>query len=149
MAASGMGEGASRIVSEMSMYRDQLLAQRESIEAQLVSIDGAISAMGGSGGSGISGGGYGGGRSGRGPGRPRGTGRRGRPRGSGGRAGSLQPMMVQVLRQRGGAMTPQEIADAVVRAGYKTKSASLVKAVSNALPKTREIKRVGRGQYSA
>jgi hypothetical protein len=121
----------------MTVYRDQLVAQRESINAQLAGIEGALSAMGTGGSAAMII-----------PGRP-GRRRRGRPKGTGGRPGSLKPMVVQVLRQRGGPMSPQEIADAVVRAGYKTKTENLTKAVSNALPQIREIRRVGRGQYSA
>jgi len=143
-APAAGGEAATRIVSEMSAYREHLVAQRESIEAQLSGIENAMSAMG-TGAMIVPG------RPGRPSGRPagrRGRRGRGRPKGSGGRSGSLKPMVVQVLRQRGGAMTPQEIATAVVRAGYRTKAGNLTKAVSNALPDIREVKRVGRGQYS-
>jgi len=83
----------------------------------------------------------------RGPGRPPGSGaRRGRKPG---REGSLKQMIVKVLRQRQKPHTPQEIADSVVRAGYKTSSDNLTKSVSNALPTISEVKKVGRGLYQA
>jgi len=132
-SGGNFGEAASRILVEMSSYRDQLVAQRESINTQLAGIENAMNAMGTRSSSMVV------------PGRPR----RGRPKGSGGRENSLKPMIVRVLRQRGSIMTPQEISDAVVRAGYSSRSDNLTKAVSNALPLIREIKKIGRGQYSA
>jgi hypothetical protein len=75
-----------------------------------------------------------------------GGGRRGRRPG---RPGSLKQMIVQVLRQRGSPHTPTQIADSVVKAGYKTSSENLVKSVSNTLPQLPEVKKVGRGLYQA
>jgi len=75
--------------------------------------------------------------------------RRGRPPGKGSRAGSLKDMIVKVLRQRSKPLTPQEIADGVVGAGYKTASKNLTKAVSNALPTLKAVRKVDRGLYQA
>jgi len=58
-------------------------------------------------------------------------------------------MIVKVLRQRSKPLTPQEIADSVVRAGYKTSSENLTKSVSNTLPKLSEVRKVDRGLYQA
>ena len=58
-------------------------------------------------------------------------------------------MIVQVLRQRSQPHTPQEIANSVVKAGYKTSSNNLTKSVSNTLPLLSEVKKVGRGLYQA
>jgi len=143
VSGAGMGPGADRILSEMSSYREQLVAQRESIEEQLGALEGAMSAMGS-------------GRmmipsrsgAGRSVGRPSGRGP-GRPKGSGNREGTLKSTMIKVLKQTGSPMSPQAIASAVIRAGYKTKTSNLTKAVSNALPTMKEIRRVGRGQYRA
>ena len=67
----------------------------------------------------------------------------------GARAGSLKDRIVKVLRQRTKPMTPKDIAAAVRNAGYKTKAKDLTKAVSNALPEMKMVKRVDRGLYSA
>jgi hypothetical protein len=52
-----------------------------------------------------------------------------------------------VLHQKSRPYSPQQIADGVVRAGYKTSSPNLTKSVSNALPKLSEVKKIGRGLY--
>jgi len=123
------GEGAIRVLREMEAYRDTLIFRRSTIEHQIAGIENAMSAMG--------------------------TvtvaaptaKRRGRPVGTGGRAGSLKDMIVKVLRQRSKPLTPQEIADGVVTAGYKTSSKNLTKAVSNALPGLKLVRKVDRGLY--
>ncbi len=123
------GEGAIRVLREMEAYRDTLIFRRSSIEHQIAGIESAMSAMGTVAVS-----------------APAGK-RRGRPVGSGGRSGSLKDMIVKVLRQRSRPLTPQEIADGVVTAGYKTSSKNLTKAVSNALPGLKQVRKVDRGLY--
>jgi hypothetical protein len=44
-------------------------------------------------------------------------------------------------------MGPNEIGASVIRAGYRTKSKDLTKAVSNTLPQIKRIRRVGFGAY--
>lgn len=130
-AASGGGEGAIRVLKEMESYRDTLLMQRCSIDCQIAGIENAMSAMGTM------------------PiARPVSK-RRGRPAGKAGRSGSLKDMIVKVLRQRSKPLTPQAIAEGVVSAGYKTASKNLTKAVSNALPTLKMVKKVDRGLYQA
>ncbi len=132
LASDGVSESRGQVLSYMTAYRDELMAQRDSIDAELVGIDNAMSVMG-SGSMLI----------------PTGP-RRGRPSGSGGRkGGTLRSAVVRVLRQKGGPMSPAEIADAVIKSGHKTRAANLTKAVSNALPKIGEVKKVDRGQYRA
>ena len=65
------------------------------------------------------------------------------------RAGSLKESILKVLRQRSRPMSPREIATAVKSSGYKTKSADLTKAVSNALPLMNMVGKAGRGLYRA
>lgn len=139
-------DDGSRVLSEMQAYRDTLLMQRSSIDQRLEGLESAMSAMGSpSIGSSIGRPAALKGR--RGPGRPPGSGaRRGRKPG---REGSLKQMIVKVLRQRAKPHTPQEIADSVVKAGYKTSSSNLTKSVSNTLPLLSEVKKVGRGLYQA
>ena len=146
------GEMTSRIITEMSSYLDDLNARREAINEQIAGIENAMSMLGGGRMAVPSGPAVGR----RGPGRPRGRGGRGRgrrgpgrPKGSRGREGSLKPMIVQALRSSPGPLSPGEIADAVIKGGYQTKTSNLTKAVSNALPDIREVRKVGRGQYSA
>jgi hypothetical protein len=130
-AAGAGGEGAIRVLKEMETYRDTLFMQRSSIDCQIAGIENAMNAMGAM------------------PiARPVGK-RRGRPAAKGGRAGSLKDMIVKVLRQRSKPLTPQEIAKGVVSAGYTTSSKNLTKAVSNALPMLKMVKKVDRGLYQA
>jgi hypothetical protein len=125
----GADGGADRVISEMTAYLNQLTAQRESLDAQISGIQNAIGMMGGVQLAA--------------PSAPR----RGRPPGGGPRTGSLKSTIVKVLRQRGRAMSPKEIAVSVVKAGYKSGAKNLTKAVSNALPEMSEVKKVGRGEY--
>jgi len=74
--------------------------------------------------------------------------KRGRPKGSGGQEGSLKFMIVKVLKAAGGPLSPKEISDGVLKAGYKTAAKNLTKAVSNALPEMPVLKKKGRGLYS-
>jgi hypothetical protein len=46
-------------------------------------------------------------------------------------------------------MSPGEIASAVIKNGYQTRTSNLTKAVSNALPDIKGVRKVGRGQYRA
>ncbi len=63
------------------------------------------------------------------------------------RPGSLKVFMVDVLKKTPKAMSPKDIAKAVLKSGYKSKSQNLVRAVSNALPDLKGLKRLGHGQY--
>ena len=132
-AASIGGDGASRIVGEMSAYHGELTAQREAIEQRISGLQNMMSMFGG-GPAMLAG--------------PARTSRRGRKGGGAGGA-TLKSMILRTLRQRTTPMSPQQIADAVVKGGYKTTSGNLTKAVSNALPEISEVKKVDRGQYSA
>jgi len=139
-----MGGGADSVIQAMRDYHGSLVTQRSTLESQISSIEGALNTMGASTGGGMSG------RRGRPAGRRGGARKRrgpGRPAGRGMREGSLKDSILKVLRQRSRPMTPREIATAVKSSGYKTKSADLTKAVSNALPGMTMVGKAGRGLY--
>lgn len=146
----GGAEGPSRILREMSTYRDELVAQRSAIEAQIAGLEGAIGMVGGN--LAVPTGAIGSARGRRGRrrgGRARGMGMKKSGGSEGGRAGSLKEMIVRVLGSSGRALTPSEIAQNVVKVGYKTTASNLTKAVSNALPLINQVKKAGRGLYQA
>lgn len=129
--ATGTVPTPNSLLDALQTHFAELTAQRDGIDAQLDAIRQAMSAINatvpraGAAGSG-----------------PKSTVRAGR-------AGSLKDYIVRVLRGRGGALAPREIATAVKKAGYKTKSDDLTKAVSNALSDTPGVRKVSRGQYTA
>jgi hypothetical protein len=63
------------------------------------------------------------------------------------RTGSLKDYIGRVLRQRTKPMSPSEIGVSVVKAGLKTKAKDITKAVSNTLPKMKNVKKMGFGKY--
>ena len=115
----------------MASFIPELSAQRNAIDAQITGMQHAMSMLNGAGKT-----------------FPGGA-QRGRPPGSGARANSLKPAILRVLRQRSTPLSPREIATAVVKVGYQTKSTNLTKAVSNVLPQMTGVRKVGRGQYRA
>ncbi|MHC4695735.1 MAG: hypothetical protein ACYTFA_03215 [Planctomycetota bacterium] len=46
-------------------------------------------------------------------------------------------------------MSPNAIATAVAKSGYKSKAKDLAKAVSNSIPELKSVKKVGFGLYKA
>ena len=124
-----------QLVSDMQTLHADLTAQRASLDAQLDAVADAMRVLGGA--ASISGV------------RGRAPARRGRTAAGSGavRAGSLKEYIVRVLGQSSKPMSPNEIGDRIIKAGYKTKSKDLTKAVSNALPQVKGIKRIGFGQY--
>ena len=124
-------DGSSGVLRAMALFINDLTAQRNAIDAQITGMQGAMSVLNGSGALVPSGA------------------RRGRPPGSGGRENSLKPAILSALQKRSTPLSPREIATAVLKSGYRTKSTNLTKAVSNALPEMTNVRRVGRGQYRA
>ncbi len=158
-AVSGMPD----ISGALTAACNELLAQRNAIDARLSAYQIAMESLGMA--MGVA-------APKRGPGRPKGSkgkgkgkpgrpagaklgppkkGKRGRPKGSGGayRAGSLNDHILGALKQSGAVMTIADIEQAVIKAGYKTKSAKLANAINNTMGKLKGAKRVGRGQYRA
>lgn len=130
-ASPARSDGSGGVLRAMTTFINELTAQRNAIDAQIAGMEGAMRMLNGVGAT-VSGGA-----------------RRGRPPGSGGRANSLKPAILRVLRQRSTPLSPREIASAVVKVGYQTKSTNLTKAVSNVLPQMTGVRKVGRGQYRA
>ena len=118
---------AAAVVSELGSYRSDLLAQRDVIEAQIVAVDNALSAMGTAPVPAT-----------RGPGR--------RPGRQPGRAGSLKSFIGQVM-SGSGIMAVKDITDAVVKAGYKSRNQTLAKSVGIALTEMPNVTKVARGQF--
>jgi len=121
-SVSGPGE----IVQNLENYRRDLENQRQQIDHALEGITTALRAFGSS----FT------------PKRPV-----GRPRGSSPRSGSLKNYIIDVLKNAKEPMSPRDISAATIKAGYKTKSGDLTKAVSNALPQIGQAKRIGFGMY--
>jgi len=128
---ASIGDGATRLLSQMQSYYSELTSRRSSLDAQIAGMESAINILGAA------------------P-RATATGRKVRRHaGSGSRTGSLKDTIVRVLRQRAVALSPREIAVKVVKAGYKTSTKNLTKTVSNTLPEINAVRRVGRGLYRA
>ncbi len=123
---------ASGIIHAMEAHHGELLAQRHSLDVQIDAFARAMETIGAATPSGVT--------------RPAGK-KRGRPVEAVGRKGSLKNYIVRVLRQSSRPMSLQDIGTRVKKAGYKTKSKDLTKAVSKTLPGLKQVKRVGHGQY--
>ena len=63
------------------------------------------------------------------------------------RPGALKSYIVRVLSEAAQPLGPGEIGRRVRRAGYRTKAKDLTRAVTNALPELKNVKRVDYGQY--
>lgn len=138
MTAMSTGGGPAHLVSQMQAYHSDLFAQRASLDMQIAGIENAMNSLGGATPAaraiGVR----------RGPGRPKGS----TKIAGGPRAGTLKDVIVRVLSQRSSPLAPKDIADSVIKAGYKTKTKDLSKTVSNTLPTMKNVKRVDRGLYT-
>lgn len=119
------------LLSGIQAYHESLLAKRDQIDVELSALGGALSALGSASRSPVR------------VGAPK----RGRKAG-GAREGSLKSYIVKVLERQSTPATPKEIASKVLRSGYQSRAKDLTKAVSNALPELKKIKKVGFGKYS-
>ncbi|MFH1747776.1 MAG: hypothetical protein ABIG44_12130 [Planctomycetota bacterium] len=134
----GMGKPGRRarasidVFGTLAVARDELMAQRQTLDAQISALDNAMATMG--------------------TGQPSGTAahlmlHRGGASGGGRRAGSLKVYINKVMTGHKGTMAVKDIAAGVLRAGYKTKNKTLAKSVGIALTQMPEAIRVGRGQF--
>lgn len=127
------------VVGSLTVAMNELVAQRAALDAQIASLQGMISTMGGVA-----------------PAGPRaaaaaaapvaaaGRGRRGRPP----RSGSLKEFILKVLTAAGDVMAVKDIAEGVVKAGYKSKNQTLAKSVGIALRElSAQVQKVGRGRF--
>lgn len=127
------GEGSAGVIDAMQAYHGNLMAERDSLDAQIDAFARAMETLGTATPAKAT--------------RRRGAKKLGRPRGSGARPGSLKDHIVRVLRQTSRPMGPRDIGASVKKAGFKTKAKDITKAVSNTLPTLKGIKKVGFGMY--
>ncbi|MCG3131102.1 MAG: hypothetical protein FLDDKLPJ_01878 [Phycisphaerae bacterium] len=148
----------------LNAYCAQLAAQRERIDRQLSALQGAVSSMGGSAAAAAPAKRKRGRRA-KSASAPKaaaklrkGKSKKGKSKGKGPapkkgggayRPGSLNDMILKVLKDSGKSMNISEIESAVLKAGYKTKSKKLADAINNTMGKLKGAKRVERGVYSA
>ena len=125
--SAGM-DGLAAAVGNIQLYRNDLAAQRATLDSQLAALDWALATLGAVA-----------------PARKvvAGDGQRG----SGYRSGSLKAHIQKVLQARGGGMTVKDVTTAVRKAGYKSKNKTLDKSVGVALSEMPGVKKVGRGTF--
>jgi len=121
---------AADLVNQMQDYRAGLLARRESIDSEIAAIGNALQAMGTPA------------PAGRPSRRKRSTERPRRAPGP-----PLRFHILKALRKQGTPMTPQEIADAVLRAGYRSTAKNMTTSVRAVVSVMAEVKRVDFGRY--
>ena len=131
------------MVGSLAALRDKLTTQLESINAVIDELESLVGNVDGVAPL-------------RGPGRPKGSGRgrkrrgrgRGRGRGRRGNEQSLASVLQSVLR--GKTMNVADMADAAIKAGYKSTSKNFKTVVGLTLLKSKRMfRRVSRGQYTA
>ncbi len=125
-AKRGAGSDLGGALASLKAYRDQLSDQRTEIDNQMQAIDAALAALGAV------------------------TARSvvvRRRRGKGPRAGSLKEYIARVLRGLARGKSVKDIAAAVKKAGYKSKSKRWGHTVSKVLADMKDVTRVGRGVY--
>jgi hypothetical protein len=120
-------------LAQLAKHRATLVAQQAELQAEIDKVTGAIELLGGRTAAAK-------------------PGRRRRARrtvaGKGLRKGSLKSYILKVMRP-GQVMAVKDIAAAVRRSGYSTKSANFANQVSNALATTPGVKKVSRGKFRA
>jgi hypothetical protein len=120
------GAGIAGAIRELSAYRDQLVAQRAEVDAQIVAVEGALAALGASAG---------------------GTQVPASGRRTSFRQGSLKDHIARVLGAHRGPTSVKDVTAAVRAAGYRSKNKTLDKSVGVALREMRQVVKVARGQY--
>lgn len=128
--ASGMNMPSREpVLSHLTSYRQQLLAQQAQLQHELDTVSDAIGALGGA--AAVAS-----------------AGRRavGRPAGRGVREGSLKSYILRVMPV-GEVMAVKDVAAAVRRAGYSTNSNNFPNQVSNALAQTPGVSKMSRGKF--
>lgn len=138
------GAGFGDVVASLQVARGRLMAQRSAVDAQIAAVDAALRAMGTTVASAVAAA----------PAAPAGGKKRGRPPGpgrnlgpSGLRAGSLKDVIFRVLSDNGGVMAVGDVANGVVKAGYKTRNQTLAKSVGIALTQIPGVVKVSRGRF--
>ena len=129
---TGSSIGAAGVSASLRTYHEELTAQVAALDSQMSAVDGAMQALGTA----------------PSPKAARRVKKRGGG-GGGGRAGSLKDFIGRALRQVSTPQSPIQIAARVKKIGYKSKAKDLAKAVGNALPLMKSVKKVGFGKYRA
>ena len=127
---TGSSIGAAGVLASLRTYHEELSAQVTALDSQMNAVAGAMQALGTTPSPRVAR-----------PLKKRGGG------GDGGRAGSLKDFIVRALRQVSTPQSPRQIAARVKKIGYKSKAKDLAKAVGNALPLMKRVKKVGFGKY--
>lgn len=127
-AKRGAGSDLAGLLASLRAHRDRLADQRNETDNQMQAIDAALAALGESSST-----------------APRADARR--KWGKGPRAGSLKDYVARVLRGLVNGKRVKDIAAAVKKAGYKSKSKTLDHAVSKALADMKNVAKAGRGVY--
>lgn len=117
---------ASRLLAQMASYRSSLISDRNSVQAQIESIESAMAEIGDA---------------------SKGHKRRGTAQRSRGfREGSVKVFILKALKGKG-EMAVKDVAKEVLRLGYTTTGGSFPNQVSNALAQMAEVTKTGRGRY--
>jgi len=129
--------GMSQAVQSLKSYLSGLTAQRAQLDAQIQAVEQALRVMGATPTAAAA----------PAPAPAAPAAKRGRPaRGGGVRPGSMKDYILKVLAG-GRVMRVNEIAQAILDAGFKTKNQTLAKSVGIALSQMPQLKKVGRGKY--
>ncbi len=129
--STGMA-GSEGIIHAMQEHHSELLEQRNAIDAQIDAFATAMETIGATASISVK----------------TATGKkRGRPVASVGRKGSLKNYIDRVFRETSKPLNLKDIGMRVKKAGFKTKSTNVTKAISNTLPGLKKVKRVGYGLY--
>jgi hypothetical protein len=129
--------GMNQAIQSLKSYVSGLMAQRAQLDAQIQAVEQALKVIGATTAAAAA------------PAMPPAApaGKRGRPAGGGGvRPGSMKDYILKVLAG-GRVMRVNEIAQAILDAGFKTKNQTLAKSVGIALAQMPQLKKVGRGKY--
>lgn len=132
------GRNGAGVLDGLVTARDALVEQRTQVDQQIASLDQIIAGFGGIGSTSAPASGTK-----RGPGRPRGS-----KGASGHRPGSLKDVILKVMSRNGKPMAVKDIADRVVKSGYKSKNKTLSKSVGIALLDMKAVKKISRGTYA-
>lgn len=119
--------GLPNLVAQLTRTRNELVARRDALGAQIAALDGALTAMGAKTAARLV--------------VAKAVGRRGP------RAGSLKDHIARVLREAGGPMRVKDIAAGVLQAGYQTKNQTLAKSIGIAMRQMPDVRKVRRGVF--
>jgi len=124
--------GSEGIIHVMEAHHSDLLAQRTSLDAQIDAIARAMKAIGATSPT---------------KRKPQVGKKKGRPVAAVARKGTLKDHIVRVLRKSSKPLSLEDIGTRVIKAGFKTKTKDIKRAVSNTIQDLKMVKRPSRGKY--